>query len=235
MDEILFHKKLCEHIDTLWHECYRISMPGTSGYPDYTFDVPEFLVYGKSSFLSLHKPKKEDFLFVLSKTKNREEGKRYSRVRLLWDELKAQFAEHSAQFDTSQLPHGLAYVYDYDYSSYGEERARHGRYVVGAYNDTWFWVADDDKRRRSAKNFRFIRELQNEDVELTIQQTKRLDDIEFQIGKVERTICDTIKIFACKDHEFLQDIQTTCCTLLEQKKAELLSEQTALIKLLELN
>lgn len=79
MEEILINKKQCEWVDDGWHQTWKVTMPQSTSYDGYAFEVSGYLM-GESEnkeVLRLKKPRKDNYVFVLTKIR-REPGKRYA-------------------------------------------------------------------------------------------------------------------------------------------------------------
>ena len=179
MESFKIDKSLCELIpgNQYCSDWLQVKMPKESQYAGYATRI--YLYSEESVCYVAYKSRSENWTFELTKI-DREQGKRYKRYRLTWDELSAEFAEHQKRFDKSECPKGLAYVYDYAYRG-GVEQSRTGKFVVGAIDGKWFWLDEYDKRRISAKNFRLISALDSKDVERVQSEIKELNRLEFEI------------------------------------------------------
>lgn len=237
MENILLNKKQCEWIDNGFHQSWKVKMPRSSKHYGYAFTVSPYLLSETSNdeVLRLKKPQKEDFVFVLAKIE-REEGKRYPRPKLSWQELCEDLAEHSAKNDKNTLPQGLVYIYDYDYR-HGIELGRDGHYALGGVEGCWFWENGIKRRRTSAKNFRLLRMLEAgelEDVKAKLDRLRaigcelaRTDSIEKQFDRIKLEIEHRVKI--------LQPASDTFLAQLVAAREELEKERAAIISELERN
>ena len=105
-NEIRMAKKLCERSESRFQDGYYVKMLPSSKYAGYRLFVSSYYFDLHATYGEILKSKNEGYLFTLEKI-DREPGKRYSRPKLSFDELQAEFAEHSAQFYSDALPQAL--------------------------------------------------------------------------------------------------------------------------------
>ena len=142
-------------------ESLRVKMPKSSQYVGYATTIYAFVK--KGFFYEVLCPRKKDYVFELVKIRKKGDKGRYKRYRLSWQELTAEFQEHQKQFDISNLPKALVYAYDYDYRGC-VELSRRGCFLIGAVSGKWFWTNDYKRYLISAKNFRLITMLEEEEI-----------------------------------------------------------------------
>lgn len=173
MEYIKIDKSLCKDNNNKFYPKVIVELPEQSSFAGYYFELSNIVV--RTNYNQICKPYKSDFVFKLIK-QEREPGQRYSRPALSWEALCREFEEHQKQFDKSSLPKALAYVNDYNYRN-GIEWSRAGNFVIGAIEGAWFWKDEDDKRRVSAKNFKLIAFLPEEEALVVSKKIERLEEI----------------------------------------------------------
>ena len=171
-DEIRVAKKLCERVETRYQDGFYVKMLPTSKFAGYRLFVSSYYFDLHSTYGEILKSKNEAYLFTLEII-DREPGKRYSRPKLTFDELQAEFAEHSAQFYSDVLPQALALIKEYRNNgsrSAGEVVAK--SFCVGGFDKTWFYVSDVERRRINTNGVRIIKVLSLDEA---TQVKKKLD------------------------------------------------------------
>lgn len=158
-------KKHCNRIEAYYRDGIEVVMLPTSIYAGYKAYVPMHLVSDGGLFYEIKRHSNPDWKFILEKIE-REPGKRYERPRRSFDELKDDFAEHSAAFYSDELPQALFYLLHY--ADNGTRRAGEvvGRsFCVGGYDNTWFYESDTQRRRLNTNGVRLLKRLLPEEVE----------------------------------------------------------------------
>lgn len=159
-NEIRIAKKLCERVKTRYQDGYNVKMLQTSKFAGYQFFVSDYFFSLSATYGEITKSKNnEGYLFTLEKI-DREPGKRYSRPKLSFAELQAEFAEHSAQFYSDALPQALAYLKLYANDGTRNAGRVEGNYFrIGGYDKTWFYETDDKRRKLNSNGVQIIKEL----------------------------------------------------------------------------
>lgn len=177
-NEIRVAKKLCERVKTNYQDGYYVKMLSTSKFAGYRFFVSDYFFALSTTYGEITKSKNnEGYLFTLEKI-DREPGKRYARPKLSFDELQAEFAEHSAQFYSDALPQALAYCKMYANNgthTAGEVVARY--FCVGGYDKSWFYEADDNRRRLNTNGVQIIKKLSADEAVQMKEKLKRLREL----------------------------------------------------------
>lgn len=223
-NEIRISKKLCEVVNTRYQHGIEVTMLATSQYSGYKFFVSDSFVYRERNFFEIVKSKNNNaWRFTLEKIE-KEQGKRYARPKLSFEELEAEFAEHSAQFYTDTLPQALAYTKTYaDDGTRNAGRVMAAGFCIGGYDKTWFYESDYERRRLNTNGVRILKRLEPEEVEPLKEKLARyyrlkkgsgdLNDClvkrdEFFIYKAERTLSpETLKKVMTKVEEINQIIR----------------------------
>ena len=162
-NEIRVAKKLCERVETRYQNGYYVKMLSTSKFAGYRLFVSSYYFDLHATYGEILKSRNEGYLFTLEKT-DREAGKRYSRPKLSFNELQAEFAEHSEQFYSDTLPQALALIKEYrnDGSrSAGEVLTKY--FAVGGFDKTWFYVSDAERRRLNTNGVRVLKVLESDE------------------------------------------------------------------------
>lgn len=163
-NEIRVAKKLFEHVKTPYQDGYYVKMLPTSKYAGYQFLVSSYYFYVCATYGEILKSKNEGYRFTLEKI-DREPGKRYSRPKLSFEELQAEFAKHSAQFYSDALPQALAYTKSYaDDGTRNAGRVMATTFCIGGYDKTWFYESDSERRRLNSNGVRILKYLTPEEV-----------------------------------------------------------------------
>lgn len=157
-DEIRINKRLCTFIegDRFSPSYWQVSMPDSSKYYGYHFKCSTFYFSQYPEYCSLTRGK-DGFIFELIKTE-RTPGKRYSRPKLTFDELVAEFEAEEKRFSHDDLPYALALI-----KEYVNNRTRHAGKVsfimlaVGHYSDTWFYESETSRRRLNTKGVKLLK------------------------------------------------------------------------------
>lgn len=180
--EIRIAKKLCETVKTIFQDGYYVTMLPTSKYAGYRFYVSNYYCYSRSGFVGIIESENEEYRFTLEKV-DREPGKRYRRPKLSFEELRAEFEEHSAQFDPNALPQALAYV-----KIYANNGSRNAGEVIGScicvggIDNTWFYEADGRRRRLNTHGVRILKALTQDEAKEINAKLSRLEEL----GDMER-------------------------------------------------
>lgn len=235
---IRISKKLCEVVNTRYQKGIEVKMLPTSQYAGYKFFVSDSFVYNLRNYFEIVKSRNSGWRFTLEKI-DREPGRRYSRPKLSFEELQAEFAGHSEQFYTDTLPQALAYTKTYaDDGTRNAGRVMAAGFCIGGYDKTWFYESDDERRRLNTNGVRILKRLAPEEVEPMKVKLARyyklkkssgaLDDClmkgdEFFIYKAERTLSpETLKKVMEKVAEINQ--------IIKDEKAAMKSELAELDK-----
>ena len=186
--EIRVAKKYCERVKTRFQNGYCVKMLPTSKFAGYQFFVSDYFFCLSATYGEITKSKNnEGYLFTLEKI-DREPGKRYSRPKLSFDELQAEFAEHSEQFYSDALPQALAYLKMYADNgtrNAGEVVARY--FCVGGYDASWFYETDDKRRRLNSNGVRIIKELTSDEAAQMKEKLRRM--VELRRGMHDYNSC----------------------------------------------
>lgn len=179
--EILVSSKLCHPTpkEDLFRDGLLIDLPEDSKFAGYQMYISYYFVHLPRSAVRSARyycitKGKQDYIYELYK-KEREQGKRYPRYKLTFDELFDVFAAHSAQFRVSaSLPYVLACCKDYANNGTRMAGAVLGRsYYVGQVDEVWLYInngdGDIERRRLNSRGVEIIRYLSSEDVEPTKQ------------------------------------------------------------------
>lgn len=236
MERILINSKQCEWIDNGFRQYWKVTMPSSTSYFGYAFEISPYYLgeTDNKDVMWLTKPKKEGFVFVLTKI-DREPGMRYARPKLSWEELCKELADHSARNDKNNLPQGLAFLYDYDYK-HGHEMWRDGHYAIGGVEGCWFYENGTKKRRISAKNFRLLRMLETDEVESVRAQLKRLKKINDEISDIDSIAGQFncyIKVKIEQHAESLKDASKEFLSQIDKAREKLNKESSDIIEELE--
>lgn len=163
-NEIRISKKLCTKIETRFQRGIEVQMLPTSQYSGYKFFVSDSFAYKLRNFYEIGKSSNSAWRFTLERI-DREPGKRYARPKLTFEELQAEFADHSAQFYTDTLPQALAYTKTYaDDGTRNAGRVMGAGFCIGGYDKTWFYESDDERRRLNTNGVRILKRLAPEEV-----------------------------------------------------------------------
>lgn len=194
-DIIKVAKKYCEYKESPYTCVYTIKMPNKSKYKGYSVDVSIYIVYDNDYFYVIKKPNKNDYIFKLVKTSDREEGKRYSRPKLTWDEFVEEMQAYDKEIDIADSPKALVSFWRYTYDRWGHEEEREKEYCVGCIKGKWFIEEDGYKRHRlSADGVTLLRDNLTDDEYVTYEQKiKALFDADRTISVCEQKIDVLIK------------------------------------------
>lgn len=164
-NEIRISKKLCDVIDTRYQRGIEVKMLPTSKYAGYKVFVSNSFIYNLRNYYEIRKSSNSSWRFTLEKIE-REPGKRYARPKLTYEELQAEFADHSEQFYTDILPQALAYTKTYaDDGTRNAGRVMASGFCIGGYDKTWFYESDSERRRLNTNGVRILKYLSPEEVE----------------------------------------------------------------------
>jgi hypothetical protein len=182
-NEIRIAKKFCTIVDTRYQNGYYIKMQSTSKYVGYHFYVSSYFCESCATYFAILKSNKSNFIFTLEII-DREPGKRYARPKLSFEELQAEFAEHSEQFYSDRLPQALAHI-----ACYANNGTRNAGEVVcrilavGGYDDTWFYVSDSERRRLNTKGVRILKVLEPSEATQIKKKLQRYDELRSLVYK----------------------------------------------------
>lgn len=186
MEDIKIAKKHCMFQENAYSSSYFIQLPKTSQYKGYTVTVPTHIVTEHGEFYAIVRPWKEDFTFTLVKTE-REEGKRYTRPKLSFDELAQEMKEYDDVFDLSKMTRALAKFNEYAYNRYGVEEGRETRFYVGYVKGKWFYEDNYERHLISAKHFTLLKgDLTEKEVETYADKIKCLNEWTYQIEHIKK-------------------------------------------------
>lgn len=128
-----------------------VRFPARSQYKGYKFYAAEFSCFPR--YLGISKSKYEGHLFALEKVDG-ESRENSPRPKLSFEEIQAEFAQHSKQFYVEDLPQALAYVKPC-YKT--KQQSEFGYYCVGGYNDKYFYENGIEWRARYRLNTPAVR------------------------------------------------------------------------------
>lgn len=189
-DMIKVAKKYCEYKESPYTCVYTIKMPNKSRFDSYSVDVSAYIVYDEDYFYAIKKPNKSDYLFTLVKIGGREDGKRYARPKLTWEEFVEELQAYDKEIDVADSPKALVSFWRYTYDKWGREEGREKEYCVGRIKGKWFIEEDGYKRHRlSADGVTLLRENLTDDEYTNYEQKlKALFKIDRAILVCERKI-----------------------------------------------
>lgn len=236
--EIRVSKKLCERVKTRYQDGYYVKMLSTSKFAGYQFFVSDYFFALSATYGEITKSKNnEGYLFTLEKI-DREPGKRYARPKLSFDELQAEFAEHSAQFYSDALPQALAYCKMYANNgthTAGEVVARY--FCVGGYDSSWFYEADDNRRRLNTNGVQIIKKLSADEavqIKEKLSRLRELRHMQHDFDRCKINYCDEYFYTVMKrtlKRETLMEITATLDKINERIGAEFENAQNELTEL----
>lgn len=202
-NEIRVAKKFCERSESRFQDGYYVKMLPTSKYAGYRLFVSSYYFDLHATYGEILKSKNEGYLFTLEKI-DREPGKRYSRPKLTFDELQAEFAEHSAQFYSDALPQALALIKEYRNDGSrkaGEVLTKY--FCVGGFDKTWFYVSDAERRRLNTNGVSIIKVLPPDEATQVKEKLHRLVELRRMESKYEHCHVDY------HDRYFYEEMQRT--------------------------
>lgn len=201
-NEIRIDKKLAERIDeSRFRSIYwKINMPKESRYSGYFFQCSNYFCEETSEYISLL-PGKSEYLYELIK-EDREQGKRYSRPKLSFEELQEIFAEHSKRFYHEDLPYALAFLKLYaNNGSITAGRVVSQYFAVGKYSDKWFYESDTRRRKIGSRGVTILKELSSSEVQEIKEKLERRDLLR------EKVSCGNYKLsLDCYHFEQLKEV-----------------------------
>ena len=174
---IRINRQYCNLIENGYGaDFYSIQMPNSSQYKDYTVNVYLNITVGRDYFIEIKKPiYKEDYIFILVKTE-RQQGKKYKRPKLTYEELEEELKEYNAEFDLSQCSVALAQFNEYEFDKRHKDLTATPVYKIGHIKGKWFIEESFKRHLISAKNFKIIKnDLPEEEIERLKQTLNRLD------------------------------------------------------------
>ena len=230
-DIIKVAKKYCEYKESPYTCVYTIKMPNKSKYKGYSVDLTPYIVYDHDYFYEIVKPNKNDYIFKLVKTSDREEGKRYSRPKLTWDEFVEEMQAYDKEIDIGDSPKALVCSWSYSYNKWGHEEGREQEYHVGCIKGKWFIEEDTYKRHRlSADGVTLLRNNLTDDEYANYKQKIRaLFDVDRAILACERKMDSLIEDldnlrentkFPSHIYEQMDRLQRSIEDFIEEKKEE---------------
>lgn len=176
-NEIRIAKKFCQKAESRFQDGYYIEMPSTSKYAGYRFYVSSYYCSFTKTYIEITKAKNNTYLFTLEKI-NREPGKRYARLKLSFDELREELAEHSEQFYSDTLPQALVSLKIYaNNGSYDAGKVIGHCLCVGGFDNVWFYESDGVRRKINSKGVRILKILEPNEVEPMNMKLKRLNEL----------------------------------------------------------
>lgn len=202
-NEIRVAKKFCERSENRFQDGYYVKMLPTSKYAGYRLFVSSYYFDLTATYGEILKSKNEGYLFTLEKI-DRDPGKRYSRPKLSFDELQAEFAEHSAQFYSDALPQALALIKEY--RNNGSRSAGEVLYkylAVGGFDKTWFYVSDAERRRLNTNGVCIIKALTSDEATQIKEKLQRRAELRRMESKYEHCYVDY------RDRYFYEEMQRT--------------------------
>ena len=166
-------------------EYFLIDLPKKSKYEDYSVQVYAGLMSSKDYYYTIKKPWKDEFFFTLIKN-TREEGKRYARPKLTWEELKKELDEYNVELDYSNLPVALAKFNEYERDKKGII-SYESEILLGKTDGTWFYLESGERRLVSAKHFKLIKNYLNpEEIKGITQKLIRLNKLKLSIESLKK-------------------------------------------------
>ncbi len=202
-NEIRMAKRLCARAETRYQDGYYVKMLPTSKYAGYRLFVSSYYFDLHATYGEILKSKNDGYLFTLEKI-DREPGKRYSRPKLSFDELQAEFADHSAQFYSDALPQALAYIKEYKNNgsrSAGEVLVKY--FCVGGFDKTWFFVSDAERRRLNTNGVQILKKLEPDEATQMKEKLHRFVELRRKESKFENCRIDY------EDRFFYEEMQRT--------------------------
>lgn len=202
-NEIRVAKKLCERVETRYQNGYYVNMLPTSKFAGYRFFVSSYFFDLHATYGEILKSKNEGYLFTLEIIE-KEPGKRCSRPKLSFDELQAEFADHSAQFYSDALPQALAYITEYrNDGSRSAGRVWTKYFCVGGFDKTWFYVSDAERRRLNTNGVQILKKLAPEEAPQMKEKLHRRAELHSRGHKFENCRIDY------RERYFYEEMQRT--------------------------
>lgn len=180
-------KKLCSYIDgTNFHPpYYQVELPVSSKYAGYFFKCSPYFLRECNNWNVISRGN-TSHIFELIKLK-REAGKRYTRPKLSFEQLAAEFKNEEEHLTYDNLPYALAEILIYANDktrSAGEVIGK--EFVVAHFDATWLYLSDTSRRNIKSNGVKIIRTLSNKEVDSARQKIARLQDLEVNVEKLTR-------------------------------------------------
>lgn len=224
MECLFVENKNVEKVENSYIERVKVRMPEQSQYFGYFFYVATSFVV-KTGSCTLILKGNDTYLYELIK-EEREQGKRYKRYKLTFEELCAEFLEMQKELNPDYFPKAFAVFNEYEYSKSGVELEREETFSIGGLRDKWFYLDFYTRKRVSAPNFKIIKEnLTEQDVVLINTYLKRLKEFIRHYELIETAL---VKIkndfYEFNDYQDLWDIKRIFAKNLEKAKKSDLDE-----------
>ena len=174
-------KKVVTKIENPFFQGCEVLFPASSKYAGYKTKLSDYFISEDTEYFRIYN-KFENKVFMLEKAE-REQGKRYKRYNIGWEEFCLELAEYNEQFNRDKLTSALVMFNEYEYSKKGFEKSRNQEIKLGKYNDTWCYVYNaqgtEERHRISAKHFKILKD------NLTAEEVEKYETLLCEIEEIK--------------------------------------------------